>query len=54
MVIMDFYLELKKYNTVLIEDAAQSIDLKYKSKSIGSFGDFGAISFHETKIFNVV
>ena len=52
MVIMKMLILLrikKKYNIVLIEDAAQSIDLKYKSKSIGSFGDFGAISFHETK-----
>jgi len=39
----------KKHKLILIEDAAQSINLKYKSKFIGSFGDFSAISFHETK-----
>ena len=47
---IDYYLNLKKkHNLILIEDAAQSINLKYNSKFVGSFGDFGAISFHETK-----
>lgn len=39
----------KKYKLILIEDAAQSINLRYKSRFIGNFGDFSAISFHETK-----
>ncbi len=47
---IDYFLKLKKkYNLILIEDAAQSINLKYRSKYVGSYGDFGAISFHETK-----
>lgn len=47
---IDYFIKLKKkYNLILIEDAAQSINLKYKSKYVGSYGDFGAISFHETK-----
>jgi len=39
----------KKYNILLIEDAAQAIDSYYKGKHLGSIGDFGALSFHETK-----
>lgn len=39
----------KKYNLVVIEDAAQSIDSTYKGKALGSIGDFGVFSFHETK-----
>jgi dTDP-4-amino-4,6-dideoxygalactose transaminase len=38
-----------KYNLIVIEDAAQSIDSYYKGKSLGSIGDFGTFSFHETK-----
>jgi dTDP-4-amino-4,6-dideoxygalactose transaminase len=44
-----FYKIKKKYDLILIEDAAQSINLEYKSRFIGNFGDFAAISFHETK-----
>ena len=39
----------KKYNLILIEDAAHSFDSYYKNKPLGSFGDFGTFSFHETK-----
>lgn len=39
----------KKYNLILIEDAAQAINSTYKGKPLGSFGDLSAISFHETK-----
>ena len=47
---LEFYLNLKKkYNFYLIEDAAQTIGVKYKKKHLGTFGDFGTISFHETK-----
>ena len=38
-----------KYNLLVIEDAAQSIDSYYKGKPLGSIGHFGAFSFHETK-----
>lgn len=37
------------HNLVVVEDAAQGIFAKYKNKPLGSIGDFGAYSFHETK-----
>jgi dTDP-4-amino-4,6-dideoxygalactose transaminase len=43
----------KKYNLVLVEDAAQAIFSKYKGKYLGTLGDFGAFSFHETKNFSM-
>jgi dTDP-4-amino-4,6-dideoxygalactose transaminase len=47
---MDTVMELaKKYNLVVIEDAAHSIDSYYKKKALGSIGHFGAFSYHETK-----
>lgn len=39
----------KKYNLVVIEDAAQAIDSYYKGKPLGSIGHLSAFSFHETK-----
>lgn len=39
----------KKNNLFLIEDAAQAIDSYHKEKSLGSFGNLAAFSFHETK-----
>ena len=38
-----------KYSLLLIEDAAQAIDCYYYDKPLGSIGDFGTFSFHETK-----
>ena len=39
----------QKNNIFIIEDAAQSIDSFYKGKPLGSIGELGAFSFHETK-----
>lgn len=39
----------KKYNLYVIEDNAQGLMSKYKGKPLGSIGDLGCISFHETK-----
>ncbi|CAN5528761.1 dTDP-4-amino-4,6-dideoxygalactose transaminase [soil metagenome] len=39
----------KKYNLLIIEDAAQCIDAKYQDKALGSIGDIACFSFHETK-----
>ena len=39
----------KSFKLSVIEDAAQGIMSKYKGKSLGSIGDIGAYSFHETK-----
>ena len=41
----------KKYNLKVVEDAAQAVDAKYKDKYLGTIGDMGAYSFHETKNF---
>ncbi len=39
----------EKYNLLVVEDAAHSIDSFYKGKPLGSVGHLGAFSFHETK-----
>jgi dTDP-4-amino-4,6-dideoxygalactose transaminase len=47
---MDKILALsEKYNLLVIEDAAQSIESKYKGRPLGGIGNFGCFSFHETK-----
>lgn len=33
----------------VVEDAAQALFSSYKGKSLGTIGDFGCLSFHETK-----
>jgi dTDP-4-amino-4,6-dideoxygalactose transaminase len=42
----------KKYNLLVIEDAAQAIDSFYKGRPLGSIGHMAAFSFHETKNIN--
>ena len=39
----------KKYKLLVLEDAAQGMLATYKGKNLGSIGDMGAMSFHETK-----
>lgn len=47
---MDYVVNLaQKYNLLVIEDAAQAYLSKYNNKSLGSFGNASAFSFHETK-----
>lgn len=47
---MDSIMELsRKYNLLVIEDAAQSIESYYKGRPLGSIGHLAAFSFHETK-----
>lgn len=43
----------KRHNLMVIEDAAQGIMSEYKGKALGTFGDFGALSFHETKNYSM-
>ena len=38
-----------KHNIAVIEDNAQGISANYRNKPLGSIGDFGAISFHDSK-----
>ena len=43
----------EKYNLKVIEDAAQGVDAYYKGKALGTIGDFGCYSFHETKNYTM-
>jgi len=43
----------KKYQLYVIEDAAQGLMSTYKGKALGTLGDFGTISFHETKNYTM-
>ena len=38
-----------RYGLALIEDAAQCIGSSYFGRPLGTWGDMGAISFHQTK-----
>lgn len=51
---MDKIMEIaKKYNLYVIEDAAQGVMSTYKGQALGTIGDFGAYSFHETKNYTM-
>ena len=43
----------KRHNLLVIEDAAQGVMSYYKGKALGSIGDFGCYSFHETKNYSM-
>lgn len=38
-----------RHHLMVVEDAAQGIMSAYKGKALGTFGEFGCFSFHETK-----
>lgn len=42
-----------RHRLMVVEDAAQGIMASYKGKPLGTFGDFGCFSFHETKNFSM-
>ena len=42
-----------KYNIKVIEDAAQAVMSKYNGNFLGTIGDFGCYSFHETKNYSM-
>lgn len=51
---MDKIMEIaRKHNLYVVEDTAQGIMSEYKGQALGTFGDFGALSFHETKNYSM-
>ena len=42
-----------RHGLKVVEDAAQGVDACYKGKALGTIGDFGCYSFHETKNFTM-
>lgn len=51
---MDVILKIaEKYQLFVIEDAAQGMMATYKGKHLGTIGDFGTYSFHETKNYTM-
>ena len=43
----------RKHNLKVVEDAAQGVMSTYKGKYLGTIGDFGCYSFHETKNYSM-
>ena len=43
----------RRHNLKVIEDAAQGVMSSYKGKALGTIGDFGCYSFHETKNYSM-
>ncbi len=43
----------KKHNLMVVEDAAQGVMSSYKGRALGTIGDFGCYSFHETKNYSM-
>ena len=51
---MDVIMDIaKRNNLMVIEDAAQGVMSYYKDKALGSIGDYGCYSFHETKNYSM-
>ena len=51
---MDKIMEIaEKYGLKVIEDAAQGVMSTYKGKALGTIGDYGCYSFHETKNYSM-
>ncbi|MFD2706161.1 dTDP-4-amino-4,6-dideoxygalactose transaminase [Salibacterium lacus] len=47
---MDTIMDIaRRYNMYVIEDAAQGVMSTYKGRALGTIGDYGCFSFHDTK-----
>lgn len=51
---MDTIMDIaKRHELKVVEDAAQGVMATYKGKALGSIGDYGCFSFHETKNYSM-
>lgn len=51
---MDAIMDIaRRHNLLVVEDAAQAVMSTYKGRALGTIGDFGCYSFHETKNYSM-
>lgn len=51
---MDAVMDIaRRHDLLVVEDAAQGVMSSYKGRSLGTIGDFGCYSFHETKNYSM-
>lgn len=51
---MDAIMDIaRRHNLLVVEDAAQGVMSSYKGRALGTIGDFGCYSFHETKNYSM-
>ena len=51
---MDTIMDIaKRHNLKVVEDAAQAVMSEYKGQALGTIGDYGCYSFHETKNYSM-